>query len=95
LEAEDVHFAVERRLIELLGPLGKKLHTGRSRNDWGRTGYGGPCPPRGRHRYRHTLYALDTMLPDLKNPVRAVLEKAMQGHILAQTELTGMYQRRH
>lgn len=65
------------------------------RNDWGRAGYGGPCPPRGKHRYRHTLYALDTVLPDLKNPLRKALEKAMEGHVLAQTELTGMYQRRH
>lgn len=62
-------------------------------NDWGHTGYGGPCPPLGRHRYRHALYALDTLLPDLKNPTRAVLEAAMQGHVIAKAELTGMYQR--
>ncbi|MFZ4537149.1 MAG: YbhB/YbcL family Raf kinase inhibitor-like protein [Propionivibrio sp.] len=62
-------------------------------NDWGRTGYGGPCPPRGKHRYRYTLYALDRVLPDLKTPDRPALEKAMQGHVVAKTELTGMYQR--
>jgi Raf kinase inhibitor-like YbhB/YbcL family protein len=56
-------------------------------NDWGRTGYGGPCPPIGRHRYYHKLYALDTVLSDLKHPKKAALEKAMQGHILAQAVL--------
>ena len=62
-------------------------------NDWGRTGYGGPCPPIGRHRYFHKLYALDTLLSDLGNPTKATLEKAMRGHILAQVELIGTYQR--
>ncbi|MFZ2853484.1 MAG: YbhB/YbcL family Raf kinase inhibitor-like protein [Rhodocyclaceae bacterium] len=65
------------------------------KNDWGRSGYGGPCPPRGKHRYRHTLYALDTLLPDLNYPDRTTLEKAMHGHVIAQSELTGMYQRMH
>jgi Raf kinase inhibitor-like YbhB/YbcL family protein len=63
-------------------------------NDWGRTGYGGPCPPTGRHRYFHKLYALDTVLPALKRPNKAALEKAMQGHILAQAILIGTYQKR-
>ena len=63
-------------------------------NDWCRTGYGGPCPPIGRHRYFHKLYALDTVLPDLKRPNKAALEKAMQGHILAQAVLIGTYQKR-
>ena len=63
-------------------------------NDWGRTGYGGPCPPIGRHRYFHKLYALDMVLPDLKRPDQAALEKAMQGHILAQAALIGSYQKR-
>ena len=63
------------------------------RNDWKRTGYGGPCPPIGRHRYFHKLYALDTMLPDLKQPTGDQLLKAMQGHLLAQTELIGTYQK--
>nr|WP_281794242.1 YbhB/YbcL family Raf kinase inhibitor-like protein [Desulforhabdus amnigena] len=62
-------------------------------NDWKRTGYGGPCPPIGRHRYFHKLYALDTVLPDLGKPTKAQLEKAMQGHILEQCELVGTYQR--
>lgn len=62
-------------------------------NDWKRTGYGGPCPPTGRHRYFHKLYALDTALPDLGNPTKADLEKAMDGHIMEKAELIGTYQR--
>jgi Raf kinase inhibitor-like YbhB/YbcL family protein len=63
-------------------------------NDWNRTGYGGPCPPVGRHRYFHKLYALDTELPDLGAPRKAEVEKAMEGHVLAKTELIGTYQKR-
>ena len=62
-------------------------------NDWKRTGYGGPCPPVGKHRYVFKLYALDTVLPDLHQPARAALEKAMQGHVLGHCELVGLYQR--
>jgi len=62
-------------------------------NDWNRTGYGGPCPPIGRHRYFHKLYALDTVLPDLGRPTKAKLEEAMRGHIIAQAELVGTYQK--
>ena len=62
-------------------------------NDWKKTGYGGPCPPVGWHRYFFKLYALDIELPDLNKPTKAKLEKAMQGHILASSELIGMYQR--
>jgi Raf kinase inhibitor-like YbhB/YbcL family protein len=62
-------------------------------NDWKRTGWRGPCPPIGRHRYFFKLYALDTMLPDLKRPSKAQVEKAMQGHVLAQAELVGTYQK--
>jgi Raf kinase inhibitor-like YbhB/YbcL family protein len=62
-------------------------------NDWQRTGYGGPCPPLGRHRYFHKLYALDTVLSGLNKPTKAQLESAMQGHVLAQAELLGTYQK--
>ena len=62
-------------------------------NDWKRTGYGGPCPPIGRHRYFHKLYALDTVLGDLGQPTKAKLEAAMKGHVLAQAELVGTYQK--
>ena len=63
-------------------------------NDWNRTGYGGPCPPVGRHRYFHKLYALDVELPDLGPARKAEVEKAMEGHVLAKTELIGTYQKR-
>lgn len=62
-------------------------------NDWQRTGYGGPCPPIGSHRYFHKLYALDTVLPDLNQPTKAKLEQAMQGHVIAHSELIGLYQK--
>jgi Raf kinase inhibitor-like YbhB/YbcL family protein len=62
-------------------------------NDWKRTGYGGPCPPIGRHRYFHKLYALDVVLPDLKQPTKVQLEQAMKGHVLAETQLMGTYQK--
>jgi len=62
-------------------------------NDWKRTGYGGPCPPIGRHRYFFKLYALDTELPDLGRPTKARLEQAMDGHIVARAELMGTYEK--
>lgn len=62
-------------------------------NDWKRTGYGGPCPPIGRHRYFHKLYALDMVMDDMKRPDKAKIEAAMQGHILARGELVGTYQK--
>ena len=62
-------------------------------NDWKRTGYGGPCPPIGRHRYFHKLYALDVRLPDLRIPTKAELETAMEGHIIDSAELMGTYKR--
>ncbi|GBD24969.1 Putative lipoprotein LppC [bacterium HR30] len=62
-------------------------------NDWKRTGYGGPCPPIGRHRYFFKLYALDRVLPDLGTPTKAQLENAMKGHVLEQAELIGTYQK--
>ena len=63
------------------------------KNDWNETGYNGPCPPFGTHRYFFRLYALDTVLPDLNQPAKSALEKAMNGHIVAQAELMGTYKR--
>jgi len=76
-------------------PEGGALPAGtrQGRNDWGRTGYGGPCPPIGRHRYFHKLYALDTVLGDLGEPAKADLEKAMKGHVLAESRLVGTYEK--
>jgi Raf kinase inhibitor-like YbhB/YbcL family protein len=62
-------------------------------NDWKRTGYGGPCPPVGRHRYVHQLYALDVVLPDLGAPTKAELQRAMAGHVLAEARLIGTYEK--
>jgi Raf kinase inhibitor-like YbhB/YbcL family protein len=62
-------------------------------NDWKRIGYGGPCPPIGRHRYFHKLYALDTVLEGMNTPTKTKIEAAMKGHIIAQTELMGTYQK--
>lgn len=63
-------------------------------NDWRRTGYGGPCPPVGRHRYFFKLYALDMVLPDLGKPNRARLLSEMEDHIVDKAELVGLYQRK-
>ncbi|HVO11837.1 MAG TPA: YbhB/YbcL family Raf kinase inhibitor-like protein [Vicinamibacteria bacterium] len=63
-------------------------------NDWKRTGWGGPCPPIGRHRYFHKLYALDTVLPDLGAATKPDVESAMRGHVLAHAELVGTYQKK-
>ena len=62
-------------------------------NDWNRTGYGGPCPPIGRHRYFFKLYALDTVLGQLGAATKAQLESAMKDHILERAEVMGTYQR--
>jgi Raf kinase inhibitor-like YbhB/YbcL family protein len=63
-------------------------------NDWKRAGWGGPCPPIGRHRYFFKLFALDTVLPDLGTPTRERLERSFAGHLLEQAELMGTYQKR-
>jgi Raf kinase inhibitor-like YbhB/YbcL family protein len=63
-------------------------------NDWKVTGYGGPCPPIGRHRYFHKLYALDTVLPDLHEPDKKTLLSAMQGHIVAEAQVIGTYRKK-
>lgn len=64
---------------------------GEGLNDWKNTGYGGPCPPVGRHRYFFKLYALDRMLEGMSKPTRSKLEAAMKGHVIAEAELVGTY----
>ena len=80
-------------LAQAVAPAALPPGTREGTNDWKRTGYGGPCPPIGRHRYFHKLYALDTVLPELKQPTKIELEKAMKGHVLATFELIGTYQK--
>lgn len=80
-------------LIEGVTSQGLPVGTGQGLNDWKRSRYGGPCPPVGRHRYFFKLYALDTVFSDLGTPSKAVLEKAMQGHVLGLAQLIGTYER--
>ncbi len=62
-------------------------------NDWKHAGYGGPCPPVGRHRYFHKLYALDTTLGPLRKPGKREIEDAMRGHVIAEAVLVGTYEK--
>lgn len=63
------------------------------RTDFGKLGYGGPCPPKGEHRYLFKVYALDAMLHLKPGATKKELSQAMQGHILAEGQLMGRYQR--
>ncbi|HWP94135.1 MAG TPA: YbhB/YbcL family Raf kinase inhibitor-like protein [Gammaproteobacteria bacterium] len=83
-----------RELPEGVEPEELPAGTEEGINDWKRTGYGGPCPPIGRHRYFFKLYALDTLLPRMSRPTKAEIEVAMRGHVIATAELMGTYQKR-
>ncbi|NWG07120.1 MAG: YbhB/YbcL family Raf kinase inhibitor-like protein [Chloroflexi bacterium] len=61
------------------------------KNSWGKLSYGGPCPPSGTHRYYFKLYALDSTLSLSPGASKEQLLKAMEGHILAQSELMGTF----
>ena len=77
-------------------PVQARLSSGalQGNNDFGKIGYGGPCPPPGRaHRYQFILYAIDRTLDLQAGASKEQLLNAMQGHILAQAQLTGTYQR--
>ena len=87
--------AATRGLPEAVSRADLPMGTREGTNDWKRTGYGGPCPPIGRHRYFHKLYALDVVLPDLGPATKAQLEAAMKSHVVAQAELMGTYQKRN
>jgi Raf kinase inhibitor-like YbhB/YbcL family protein len=82
-----------RGLAEGVTPDALPPGTRQGLNDWKRTGYGGPCPPIGRHRYFHKLYALDVALGDLRTPDKAALERALKGHVLAEARLVGTYEK--
>lgn len=79
-------------LAENIAPANLPAGTIEGINDWKRTGYGGPCPPRGRHRYFHTLYVLDTVLPKLQNPTKTKVLEAIKDHIIEKAELIGTYE---
>ena len=81
-----------RGLAENADKAGIPAGASQGLTDAKKTAYSGPCPPIGRHRYFHKLYALDTAL-DLAQPTKAELEAAMRGHVLAQAELIGTYQK--
>jgi len=63
-------------------------------NDFRKRGYGGPCPPKGRHRYFFSLYALDTSLSGINSPSRSDLEAAMKGHVIERSETVATYERK-
>jgi Raf kinase inhibitor-like YbhB/YbcL family protein len=79
-------------LAENADRSGLPAGTVRGVTDFGKAEYGGPCPPIGRHRYFHKLYALDTTL-DLAGATKAELETAMKNHVLAKAELISTYQK--
>ena len=85
--------ATARGLPEAVSRAGLPMGTREGTNDWKRTGYGGPCPPIGRHRYFHKLYALDVVLSDLGPATKAQLETAMEGHVVGRAELVGTYEK--
>lgn len=86
--------ATARTLAE--GSTAKTLPAGTrsGKNDFGRTNYGGPCPPIGRHRYFHKLYALDVLLGDRGTLSKNELLAAMKDHVLAEAQLIGTYERK-
>jgi Raf kinase inhibitor-like YbhB/YbcL family protein len=81
-------------LAEGVSPAGLPKGTLEGTSDFRRTGYGGPCPPIGRHRYFFKLYALNKVLPDLRTPKKADILKAMEGHVMASCEMIGTYEKR-
>lgn len=76
-------------------PPDRQLSMGatQGRNDFGKIGYGGPCPPKGTHRYIFKLYALDAKLEVRPGATKLDLQKAMEGHVIGQGQLVGKYTR--
>ena len=86
--------ATARGLPEAYPPDGERPDgTSQGMTDFGRPGYGGPCPPSGTHHYEFRLYALDTVLDLHAGATKSQVETAMQGHVLAQARLVGTYRR--
>jgi len=95
-----VHWVLYNLPAENIGlvenvPATENLRAGgfQGKNDFGKLGYGGPCPPSGMHGYLFKVYALDADLPLKAGATKAELETAMQSHIIAQAELMGTYKR--
>jgi len=76
-----------KEITKPIGVIGK--------NSWGRNDYGGPCPPSGKHHYFFTIYALDIKLDLPEGSTREELELAMEGHVIAHSQLAGLYKRKH
>ena len=85
--------ASTRELVAAVSPADLPVGTKEGVNDWKRTGYGGPCPPIGRHRYFFKLYALDAELSFDHPPTKKEVEDGMHGHIIAEAVLLGTYQK--
>lgn len=83
--------SLPEKVPAVAAPPGLGTH---GKNSWGRLGYGGPCPPRGVHRYFFRLYALDAPLKLGSNALKEELLQAASGHILAQGQLLGVYERK-
>ncbi len=81
--------------VPKVGRVEKPIPMVQGRNDFGKIGYGGPCPPRGKpHHYHFKVYALDTTLNLPPEATRKELEKAMEGHVIQWGELVGLYERK-
>ena len=80
-------------LAEGLGPGRLPAGAAEGVNDFGGPGWGGPCPPTGEHRYAFRLYALDVARLNLASPTKQQLERAIEGHVLAEARLAGTYRR--
>jgi Raf kinase inhibitor-like YbhB/YbcL family protein len=95
-----VHWVLYNLPAENIGlvenvPATENLKAGgfQGKNSFGKLGYGGPCPPSGTHRYFFKVYAVDAELPLKAGATKSDLETAMQGHIVAQAQLMGTYQK--
>ena len=70
---------------------GEQIKAEKGENDFGTLNYGGPCPPKGTHHYHFKLYALDNLLNLREGSSKKQLEKAMEGHIIEEARLVGLY----
>jgi len=86
----------EKALTEAVGMVGRTAGGGtQGQNGFGKTAYGGPCPPSGTHRYQFHLYALDAVTGLRPGSTRQDVEKEMRSHIIAEAQLAGRYARQH